>query len=512
MKKIVWILLASVAAWACEDPDGQEAPQPDAAVEIGTESLEFLPTGEIAAGDNAVRVTSSGPWRLTGRRTWCEPSATEGESGDVVSFAVAPNPAAEPRSELFTFVCGGSTARLVVSQRYDDVIECSQDGFELDNAGGLIRLRTESSVDITAEIAPEGTDWITPFVTKSVTRAMQTSWLYWTVAANDTYNPRESSIVVRGEGVEPRVLPVRQAQTDMLQVEGETQFKGDLTSWQVRVAVWSNIPFEAVIPEDARGWLTLSAAPTVPQEWSQQELVFDLAAAEDFRMAQVKLKTAVPELDQTLVFQQGEAKLLQFPDPNFRGYLLGEGFIVASGEGYLLTAEGKAATALDLYTTLWQAGGVASAEGIEHFTNLTTLVCRYGRLRSLDISATKVADLSACVPNALETLHAGPLATTIDFGPAYSWGDGNLYDYTTKSGGYPYTYYWAQSLVVTGENLTSIDVSQNKLRTLDVSGCPKLRTLVCTMQENLLETVYMSEAQRGTVTVTKDGNTQIVYR
>lgn len=513
MKKLFWILLSANVLCACNDDDTQESPQPQASVEIGVGKLEFLPGGDSADGTNVVEVTSSGAWRLTGRKTWCTPSAVEGKSGDAVTFTADANPSSEPRSEVFTFICGGSTARLLVTQANDKIVECSEDRFDLDSEGGLIRLRMESNVEgFTAEIDPAATEWITPFTGASETRAMQTFYKYYRVAANDTYYPRSGSIVLSGEGLEPRSLPVHQAQTDMLRVDGETEYKGELTAGQMRVTVWSNIPFEVVIPEDARSWVTLASEVVEPEAWSSQEIVLDIAAAADFRMTQVSLATGVTALNQTLVIQQGEAKLLLFPDDNFREYLLGLRYIMVSGDGYLLTAEGAAATALDTYTTLWSKGGIASAEGIEAFTNLTTLNCMYGRLRALDISTTKVADLSKCVPNALETLHVGPNVTTVNFGSSSAWSDGKLYDYTTKSGSYPYSYYWSQSLVLSGENITTVNLWRNKLTTLDVSGCPNLQTLDCRMQNYELMTLTMSASQMGKVTVTKDSTTQIVYK
>lgn len=513
MKKLFWILLSAAVLCACDDDDTQKSPQPQATVEIGVGTLGFLPGGDPVDGTNVVRVTSSGAWRLTGRKTWCTPSAVEGKSGDAVTFTADANPSSEPRSEVFTFICGGSTARLLVTQANDKIVECSEDRFDLDSEGGLIRLRMESNVEgFTAEIDPVATEWITPFTGASETRAMQTFYKYYRVAANDTYYPRSGSIVLSGEGLEPRSLPVHQAQTDMLRVDGETEYKGELTAGQMRVTVWSNIPFEVVIPEKDRSWLHLEAPVEEPREWSSQELVFNLDAADEFRTSLVELRTGIDELNQALFFQQGEAKLLQFPDDVFREYLLGLGYIMASGDGYLLTSEGAAATALDTYTTLWSKGGIASAEGIEAFTNLTTLNCGYGRLRALDISTTKVADLSKCVPNALETLHVGPNVTTVNFGSSSAWSDGKLYDYTTKSGSYPYSYYWSQSLVLSGENITTVNLWRNKLTTLDVSGCPNLQTLDCRMQNYELMTLTMSASQMGKVTVTKDSTTQIVYK
>ena len=70
MKKLFWILLSANVLCACNDDDTQESPQPQASVEIGVGKLEFLPGGDSADGTNVVEVTSSGAWRLTGRKTW----------------------------------------------------------------------------------------------------------------------------------------------------------------------------------------------------------------------------------------------------------------------------------------------------------------------------------------------------------------------------------------------------------------------------------------------------------
>ena len=56
----------------------------------------------------------------------------------------------------------------------------------------------------------------------------------------------------------------------------------------------------------------------------------------------------------------------------------------------------------------------------------------------------------------------------------------------------------------------------DKLATLDVSGCPALETLAATRQygsmEGPLRTIYMTQAQSESVTVTKNPSAQIVVK
>lgn len=505
MKKIFWILLSVAALSACSDDDTQESQQPQATVQIGAETLTFLPSGQIAQGENAVTVTSSGDWRLTGRKTWCTPAATQGKSGDAVTFTAAPNLSAEPRSEVFTFICGNSTARLVITQRNGTIVDCSQDRYDLDNTGGIIRLRAESNVEMTVAVSPENTDWIIPIVDAPTRSGMQVLWRYYTVTPNDTYNPRSASIVLSSEGMEPIELPVLQAQTDMFRIEGESSHKVEMQGGEVRATVWSNIPFEVVIPEADRTWLRLKSSVTTPEEWSMQELVFEVGQADGFRTSQVTLKTANEALNATLGFQQGEAIPVVIPDAYFRQYLLDKGYIALSGDNYIVTPDGAHATTFDLYKDWgWQnMEQCATLSGVGNFPSLTSLVCQFGNFTELDLVGTSISDLTKCVPNPLQTLTVGPLVTTVDFSALNKWSYGKLYRHTGKV--------YSETFAVTGENIATINLWRNKLKTLDVRGCPNLKTLDCRMADSPLDELVMSRAQEGKVNVQKDDSTQIIY-
>ena len=146
-----------------------------------------------------------------------------------------------------------------------------------------------------------------------------------------------------------------------------------------------------------------------------------------------------------------EINATNFPDQNFRNYLLAQDY----GKDGILTI-----TELDNLKTLDVSDmGIVTLKGIEHFTNLMFFTCHSNSLASLDLSQnTKLTNLH-CSSNSL---------TSLDL--SHNTGLLNLY--------------------CSENNLESLDLSKNtalvylacplnKLTSLDVSSCPNLGYLSC---------------------------------
>lgn len=503
MKNIVVILASVALLCSCNDDKTDDNGGRDAQIALTSSAVEFFATGDVATGENTVTITSSDDWRLTGKKGWCTPSAVAGKSGDEVTFIAEENPEHKARSVVFTLFTGNKTQEFTVTQRASIDMDMSQDEFDISASGESdIKIRIVSGVAWTAEIDADAQGW----VSLPSARSAQTSYIHLKVAANDTYGARSGKVVLRGEGIEPSYITINQAQNDALTCE-QREYKQPLAQSTIRVTVWSNIPYAVQIPEAAKSWLTLQAQPSVPTAWSSQELVFNLAAAAEYRISSITIASTDGKVSIPLSIQQGEPVTFPIPDPNFRQYLLDSGFISELAGGYVTTAAGAAATKIDAYETLWGVKGCESLEGIENFQNMTTLICWYGRIRILDVSKNLklTGDISQWGPNPFEELHLPPSIAALVL-------PDKLYNYNEKTGSYPTTYTYSERLVVTGEELQMINVSNNKLKTLDVSGCPNLYDLRCQQTGQTLTTITMSEAQRGNVNVTKDGNTNIVYK
>lgn len=87
--------------------------------EAGNNNIVVTPaviTMPAEVDSQSVVVTSSSPWTMSGSAEWCTPSITSGQDGDAVTFEVAHNTSGQERSVIYTFICGGQSATLTVTQ------------------------------------------------------------------------------------------------------------------------------------------------------------------------------------------------------------------------------------------------------------------------------------------------------------------------------------------------------------------------------------------------------------
>ena len=83
LKYYMMILSALLMLGSCSDDDDPTTGM-DARISLSSDVLQVTKEG----GTVSVTVTSDADWRLAGVCDWAHPSATEGQSGDVVTFTV----------------------------------------------------------------------------------------------------------------------------------------------------------------------------------------------------------------------------------------------------------------------------------------------------------------------------------------------------------------------------------------------------------------------------------------
>lgn len=159
--------------------------------------------------------------------------------------------------------------------------------------------------------------------------------------------------------------------------------------------------------------------------------------------------------------------------------------------------KGLKETILDLDGTSWSNYGIESIEGIEQFPQIEVLRLAYNKLTTIDISKLKhVKELN------IESIY--PLTSVII-------GDNPVTSLRLQD------YIEATSLIISGNNITDINASlsswmgyYDQLTTLDVTGCPHLKT--CNVDRQKLQTLYVTQEQKDNVTFTNQGSLQIVVK
>ena len=126
------------------------------------------------------------------------------------------------------------------------------------------------------------------------------------------------------------------------------------------------------------------------------------------------------------------------------------------------------------YMSMYKHATIKSLKGIEYFQNLTTLVCAYHNLTSLDVSSLVNLEELYCENNDLKSLNISNLKNLT----ALSCGNNDL-----------------TSINISGANkLQQLSCYNNKLTSLDISESADLFTLKC--NENQLTTIDISRNTR----------------
>lgn len=172
-----------------------------------------------------------------------------------------------------------------------------------------------------------------------------------------------------------------------------------------------------------------------------------------------------------------------FPDEVFRNYLLSQPY----GSDEQLTDEEIS----NITYLSFENQNIKNLKGIENFTALTSLFCRYTPLAQLDVSRCTALETLYCDYNKLTTLNLSGLTMLQQI-----MCNNNQLNTINVSGCNALKYLYCQNNKLTSLNLSgctaliTLTCSSNKLNTLNVSGCKALTTL--NSQYNKLTSLIIS--------------------
>lgn len=143
LKQKMWVLLAATAMLAACGEDTIE--EMGGVITLDHELYECSKEG----GTVEVKVNSPEDWTLNGYSYWAVPSATEGKSGDVITFTVEENLSLQPLEAEYIFVAGNATKPFTIRQTegeyIEDVISLSEKALTIGPDGGTLEVTVTSS-------------------------------------------------------------------------------------------------------------------------------------------------------------------------------------------------------------------------------------------------------------------------------------------------------------------------------------------------------------------------------
>lgn len=414
-------------------------------------------------------------------------------------FSISPNEETATREGTITITSEIGKETIKIYQfGASPALVLTQKEYIVPSDGQTIKVELNSNVDY--EVAMPSVDWIT----ESPTRAISTHTHYYTIASNTTCDNRSTEIhFYNKENNIDEIVEITQLQKDAL-IIGKTDYQVPQEGGTVDVTLQHNIDFEIKINETDT-WITQIETRALQENQLRFNISENTTGAE--RIGKIMIANTQQNISQTITITQSAIPVLDIPDPNFKAYLVANYDQNSDNEISRFEIE-------KLKSLIVSSLGIASLEGIEHFTNLEDLACDNNSLTELDLSKnTQLTELT-CGYNKISKLILPPNAEKMTW---LSCGDNKLTGKLDCSNWVNLTNLNCHTnnftaLDLTGcseliglscgnNNLTSLNVQDcsnlttlqcdgNKLSSLDISMCPYLLTLSC--GNNNLETLDLS--------------------
>ena len=201
MKKysLMWlVVLAGIWASCSDNNEEQRTPTPSITLEGESTQLLFGTSG----GSLSVSFEASVAWTAEVDQSWCRVSPASGQAGHVSVMVTADeNDTYDERNAKLTLAAGGVSKTLVIVQKQKDALTVTSNRVDVDSDGGEIAVEIKANVTFEYEVEEAASEWIVPIETKALT----TTNLRFSVAANENAEKREGRIVVRSGEMEETV-------------------------------------------------------------------------------------------------------------------------------------------------------------------------------------------------------------------------------------------------------------------------------------------------------------------
>ena len=255
-----WLLLwVMFFVAACSD-GGEEIDNPDTpptpeqpTITLGTSTSDFTTNG----GSNTVSFTASTDWTaevINSRAdAWCSVTPTSGKAGNAqITIITTANDTPDDRSASVILKVGTTQKTITVSQKQKDALTVTSSKFEVEAAGGEVKIEVKANIDFQYEITYGGTakDWIST----TDSRALKTSTLGFKVAANEEVEKREATVTVKSGSFKEEVKIYQAGSTPSITLT-KNEFVVASAGESIAVEVKSNVDVTVELPTDV-DWIS----------------------------------------------------------------------------------------------------------------------------------------------------------------------------------------------------------------------------------------------------------------
>ena len=422
----------------------------------------------------SVTVKSSGDWRAVCNDGWIHLSADAGKDGETVIVDVDANDTGAERKGTVKFFTGSAVKAFDVVCGAGYMIDVlSRTSVELEPHSQLLEVQLRTNVDAAdfeykfTDAAGDPASWIS--FANFGSRVGGISLATFQVEENPFAEERSGVLTISGKGI-TRQLDVLQYLKKYINVtvNGETNF--DIVESTLSISIDASIPYEFEMSD----WISLESND------GNGNYVFKIAAGEKTRTGFITVfNPDMPPYTTTITVKQVNSALpeIEVPDDTFRKWLLDNEWITPADDKYIMTDAG-----MELTEMSYVGGGVKTFKGIETFSNLEKIHLEskrgwdssaYFQAEELDLSAltnVKTLELSD-IPLSVIKLGDNPI-DRLYIRYLDGWDDSKFQKYSPTS------------FTVSGSKVKKVEIPlpysgdpDNKLETIDVSGCPSLEYL-----------------------------------
>ena len=511
IKNILLITAFSLPFFSSCNTEQKDLDVDNSMIELSEESVIAGPEG----GEFSVTVNSSQDWQIAGFSEWISFASETGKAGSALKMNILPNTGKEILTAEVKVFSGSATATLTITSNPNMYVELAKEetlNISSGESSFTIGVRTNCP-DLEISYSDGADKWISN--TNKIEGFSGKTMYEFTALKTDLFKARDAKIFFKVKGTENSVsADLIQAQLDTaIVVEGPKIIKG-LEAVDFEMNVRSNVDFKYQLPawveevskntgeKDETGLATttfkLHCDKTAGSRGKVVEFMYLNSNYDNIHLGEVMIKQQNPNPVFCII-----------PDPVLRNILIGQEWVLPEDESIgkcEIIALGMEGTKLSITgKSSWDELDIKSLDGLEVFPKLNELYMTNCLFEDVDLSKmtnltyVKMTNCSKVATCKLGSIPVKNLDIIND-------------DYGHQA---------METIVVSGENVENLDMHSfsyyiryyEKLKTLDVTGLPNLKTLKAKRgipnwdntisPATTFKTIIMTAQQKSTVSVDK---------